>query len=108
MVHIGCCVAERGTFILRIAARPFVTTTFLALVAATTVSVLFSSWSEPINLSPRGIPMTRFLFLSLSFALASYLPIKTPDAKDAHQPKPKPKAILPPPTFENVKYGPHE
>src|ERR1019366_5936823 len=33
--------------------------------------------------------------------------IKVPDAKDA-QPKPQPKANLPTPTYENVKYGPHE
>jgi acetyl esterase/lipase len=33
--------------------------------------------------------------------------IKVPDARDV-QPNPKPKVKLPPPTFENVKYGPHE
>jgi acetyl esterase len=33
--------------------------------------------------------------------------IKIPDVKDV-QPKPQPKGKLPPPTFENVKYGPYE
>ena len=33
--------------------------------------------------------------------------IEVPDAKEV-QPKAQPKAKLPPPTYENVKYGPHE